>query len=109
MLGQIREQRAHVAEAGAVNQIATARLAADQARVGEFLQMKRQRARRNSELFGHGARRQAVGPRHHQRPERAQTLRLRQRCQRLHGGRFIYDDWVYSDINIRFHCSNIIE
>ena len=108
MLGQVSQQRVHVRDIGAVNQIAAPRFAVDQPGMRQLFQMKRQRTGRYAELLGHDARCQSVRASDDQRPKSAQALGLRQRGERFDGSAFIERGKGIAG-GCCFHSSNIIE
>jgi hypothetical protein len=105
VLRQVAEQGIHLREVGAVDQVASARLAADQARVGQFLEVERERAGRHAELLGDHAGRQAGRAGHDQGTKGTQALRLGQCGQRLHGAGLVGEGIR----QCRFHISMIVE
>ncbi|MCY1376230.1 hypothetical protein D9M69_637060 [compost metagenome] len=69
--------------------MAALRLGAHQVRVGQLLEVERERAGRNPQLFGQHAGREAIGAGHDQRTEGAQALHLGERGQRAQGLGFL--------------------
>lgn len=76
VFGEIGEQAIHPGEIGAIDQIASLLLDADQAGVREFLQMEGQGIARNAELFGQDAGHEAGQAGHNEGAESSQTLRM---------------------------------
>ena len=85
MLGQIRQQGIDLVKTGAVDQVAAAGFASDQPRMGQFLQVERQRAGRHAQLGGNGASGQPVGPAT-TGPEGPQPLAWARGGERAQGG-----------------------
>jgi hypothetical protein len=78
VLGQIGQQGVHALKFGAVNQLPTPRLAADQASVVQGFEVERQGAGGNAQRGGQGAGRQAFCACHHQGAKGPQALALGQ-------------------------------
>src|SRR3989344_777834 len=73
VLGQVGQQVVHGGKRGAVDQVAALALLAHQARVGQLLEVERQRVGRNAQLLGQPAGREPLLARHHQGAEHPQA------------------------------------
>ena len=96
MLGQVAQQRGHVVEGSAVDQVPAIALLRDQPGMRQLLEVKGQRRGGHVQLRAQVTRGEAPGAGHHQGAEHTQAHRLGQ------GGEGF-------DNVLLFHCSTIIE
>src|SRR5438105_3147832 len=81
VLGEVAEQRVHVAERGAVDDVAAETLLSDQARVRQLFQVERQRVGRDPQPLGHCTGGESLLARDYQGAEHLQPDGLRQSGQ----------------------------
>lgn len=106
MLREIAKQSAHPRKIGAIDQVASLLLDADQAGVGQFLQMEGQRVARDAELFGQHAGHEPGHAGHDQRAKGPQALGMGKGAQGGNGLIFVHDSIIQRLLNY-FGCDAV--